>query len=111
MKNYEIFKINEYESYLLLLSNEDIYYLYDEIRTKSNGEKILVDMFFRNGFSFNRFIELIFDDNNQVTTRVINPRYVSEPIKENTHEYFKNNREYLEKSTLSKSIKAFVYSN
>ena len=36
MKNYEIFKINEYESYLLLLSNEDIYYLYDEIRTKTN---------------------------------------------------------------------------
>ena len=70
MKNYEIFKINEYESYLLLLSNEDIYYLYDEIRTKTNGEKILVDMFFRNGFSFNRFIELIFDDDNQVTTRV-----------------------------------------
>lgn len=111
MKNYKIFKINDYESYILLLSNEDIYYLYDEIRKETNGEKILVDMFYRNGFSFNRFIELIFTNSKQVTSRVINPRYVSEPIKENTHEYFKNNSGILEKSTLSKSIKSFVYLN
>ncbi len=109
MKKFMLFKINNYESYVLLLSNEDMYYLYDEIRKVSNKGRVLVDMFYRNGFSFNRFIELIFNKENEVTSRVINPRYVSELIKENTHEYFKQNNEVLESSTLSKSIKKFIY--
>ena len=73
MKKFMLFKINNYESYVLLLSNEDMYYLYDEIRKVSNKGRVLVDMFYRNGFSFNRFIELIFNKENEVTSRVINP--------------------------------------
>ena len=44
MKNYKYFTLNDYESYVLLLSNEDIYFLYDqikkEIKTKT-AEKLI----------------------------------------------------------------------
>lgn len=108
MKSFELFKLNEYESYILLLSNDDIYFLYDKIKKEAKTEKILVDMFYRNGYSFNRFIELIFAEDNNVKTRILNPRCVSENIKGNTHDYFVQNKNLLSKSTLSTSIKNFM---
>lgn len=109
MKNYKYFTLNDYESYVLLLSNEDIYFLYDQIKKEIKTNKVIVDMFYRNGYTFNRFVELIFTDDNKVRSRIINPRLISETIKENTCNYFKTNKESLAKSTLSLNIKNFIY--
>lgn len=111
MKNYKYFTLNDYESYVLLLSNEDIYFLYDQIKKEIKTNKVIVDMFYRNGYTFNRFVELVFTDDNKVRTRIINPRLISETIKENTHNYFKTNKESLDKATLSMNIKNFIYAN
>lgn len=110
MKNYKYFTLNDYESYVLLLSNEDIYFSYDQIKKEIKTNKVIVDMFYRNGYTFNRFVELIFT-NDKVRTRIINPRLISEAIKENTHNYFKTNKESLAKSTLSLNIKNFIYAS
>ena len=84
MKDFRIFKLNEYESYVLLVSNEDIYFLYDKLKKELNNQKIIIDLFYRNGFSFNRFIEIDFNKPQNQKSRIINPRFVSESIKNNT---------------------------
>ena len=108
MKDFKIFKLNEYESYVLLVSNEDIYFLYDQLKQELDNQKIIIDLFYRNGFSFNRFIEMDFNKSQNQKSRIINPRFVSESIKNNTKEYFKNNENLLRKSSLSNGIKEFV---
>ena len=55
MKDFKIFNLNEYESYVLLVSNEDIYFLYDKLKQELDNQKIIIDLFYRNGVSFNRF--------------------------------------------------------
>ena len=100
-----------YLLYVLLLSNNDVYFLYNEIKKEAISDKVMVDMFFRNGYSFNRFIELIFLDDKTVKTRILNPRNVSENIKTNTCDYFSANRNILDKSTLSASIKNFMFAD
>ena len=109
MKNYKYFTLNDYESYVLLLSNEDIYFLYDQIKKEIKTNKVIVDMFYRNGYTFNRFVELLFLENNMVKTRIINPRLVSENVKQNTSNYFNENKDLLNKSTLPKSVKNFIF--
>lgn len=111
MKDFKIFKLNEYESYVLLVSNEDIYFLYDQLKQELDNQKIIIDLFYRNGFSFNRFIEMDFNKSQNQKSRIINPRFVSESIKNNTKEYFKNNENILRKSSLSNGIKEFVLAN
>ena len=111
MKDFRIFKLNEYERYVLLVSNEDIYFLYDKLKKELNNQKIIIDLFYRNGFSFNRFIEIDFNKPQNQKSRIINPRFVSESIKNNTKEYFKNNENLLRKSSLSNGIKEFVLAN
>jgi hypothetical protein len=110
MKKVEYFKINEYLDYILFVSNDDLYFSYEQIRSivKENKKSILIDMFYRNGYSFNRFIELDFTDNSKVESRLVNPRDVSEDIKENTKKYFRNHSELLERSTLVESVKSFI---
>lgn len=110
MKKVEYFKLNEYLDYILLVSNDDLYFSYEKIRNivKGNKKSILIDMFYRNGYSFNRFIELDFTDNSKVESRLVNPRDVSEDIKENTKKYFRNHNDLLERSTLVESVKSFI---
>lgn len=110
MKKVEYFKLNEYLDYILLVSNDDLYFSYDKIKSilKENKRAILVDLFYRNGYSFNRFIELDFTDNSKVESRLVNPRDVSEEIKENTKKYFRNHNDLLERSTLVESVKSFI---
>ena len=48
MKDFQIFKLNEYESYVLLISNEDIYFLYDKLKKVLNNQKIIIDLFYKN---------------------------------------------------------------
>lgn len=110
MEDFKYFKLNSGLEYILLVSNEDPYFLYGEIYDILNSDKktILLDMFYRNGYSFNRFIELIFVKNGKTITRVVNPREVPEDVKINTNAYFNENYNLIEKSTLNKSTKEFI---
>jgi len=113
MKDFEYFKINEYENYVLLTSNKDVYFLYDEIEKilDKNEKIILIDMFYRNGFSFNRFAEVVFRKDEKPFSRIVNMRSVSEDVKNNTKQFFMNHQNLLDISLLSKSIKNFVLSD
>jgi len=110
MKTVEYFRLNEYIDYILFVSNDDLYFSYDKIRNivKDNKKIMLVDLFYRNGYSFNRFIELDFTDDLKVKSRLVNPREVPEDIKENTKKYFKTHYKLLERSTLVESVKNFI---
>lgn len=65
MKDYKIFEFEDDINHNVAFINttEDLYfikdYIYDEL-SKVNGNEfeILVDLFLRNGFSFNRFVLL-----------------------------------------------------
>lgn len=77
---------------------------------KSKNPKILtvvVDLFLRNGFSFNRFVELNFDNGNYKLF-IINPNEIPEVSKENIRKYLKNNINLLENSVLSKKAINFI---
>lgn len=114
MKKYEYLKINNEANidYILAISSEDMYFLYDEIYDKLSKEKgsrfeIIMDLVIRNGFTFNRFILLEFNKN-KVKSSILNPREVSEEIKEKTKSYFQENEYLVLESTLSKSTKDFI---
>ena len=114
MKDLEMLKINESYDYILLTSSRDIYYLYDEIfklfKDLNNGRSsILVDLFYRNGYSFNRFVEIVFSDKTP-TLKIVNPRDIPADINECTKAFFRANKELLNQSTLSRSIKQFILS-
>lgn len=115
MKEYEIFTFEEdvNEIVVFLNTTEDLYFLQDEIiediNTKNNQIKtVLVDLFLRNGFTFNRYILLKFDKNKKCRSFIINPREVSENIKIKIEEYLKNYNELLYSSSLSKKEIDFV---
>ena len=115
MKEYEIFTFEEdvNEIVVFLNTTEDLYFLQDEIiediNTKNNQIKtVLVDLFLRNGFTFNRYILLKFDKNKKCRSFIINPREVSENIKIKIEEYIKNYNELLYSSSLSKKEIDFV---
>ena len=115
MQEYEIFNfyndINE--KVILMTSTEDLYYLQDEIfdnLSKIKGENftVLVDLFLRNGFSFNRFVSLSYKGKNQCKAFIVNPREVSEEIKAKIRSYLKSNINILEKSALSQNTVNFI---
>ena len=65
MKDYEIFKFENdiNQNVAFIKTTEDLYFIKDDIYdelSKVNGNEfeILVDLFLRNGFSFNRFVLL-----------------------------------------------------
>lgn len=114
MKKYEYFKVNNEISidYILPTSTNDVYFLYDEIYEKLSKQKgnrfdIIIDLIIRNGFTFNRFIILEFNEN-KVTSRILNPREVSEEIKKNTKKYLQKNELLLLDSALPKSTIDFM---
>ena len=115
MREYKIFSFNDdiNKNVVLLTSTEDLYFLQDEIYDElsaTNGENftILVDLFLRNGFSFNRFVSLCFKGKNFCRTYIINPREVSDEIKIKIRNYLKSNEIIFEDSALSKNIVDFV---
>ena len=88
MREYEIFIFEEdvNENVVFLNTTEDLYFLQDEImedinNKDSQNKTILVDLFLRNGFTFNRYILLKLDKNNRYRSFIINKREVSERIK------------------------------
>lgn len=83
MKDYEIFKFeNDINEIVVFVTNtEDFYYIQNDIYnelSKTNGKdfSILIDLFLRNGFSFNRFVSLTFEGKEKCSTYIVNPRDV-----------------------------------
>lgn len=118
IKDYEIFSFNneDNENVILLTTTEDLYFLeekiYEELSVK-NGENfsVLVDLFLRNGFSFNRFVTLNYKGKNNVKVSVKNPIDVSEKIKHKIRQYLRQNIDILNNSALSMRTIEFVKNN
>lgn len=114
MKNYKIITYDENSKVIIFINNlDDIYYMYEEIYSefsKKYGKEfsIIIDLFLRNGFSFNRFAMLNFKDETTVDSVIINPGDISEESKRDIRDYLKNNLQLLENSCLTKSMKDFV---
>jgi sugar-specific transcriptional regulator TrmB len=115
MKEYEIFKFENdiNETVVFVTSTEDLYYIQNDIfdeLSKTNGENfsILVDLFLRNGFSFNRFVSLAFKGKNQCLTNIVNPRDVSEDIKLKIRNHLLTHKELLNNSALTKGTINFI---
>lgn len=115
MGEYEVFRFeNESnETVIFINSTEDLYYLQDDIyedlsRTAGQNFKVLVDLFLRNGFSFNRFISLHYEGKDKCQSFIVNPREVSEEVKVRIRNYLRKNMELLNNSALTKSAITFV---
>ncbi len=115
MQEYQIFEFDDdvNQKLVFITSTEDLYYLqndiYDDL-SRTNGEKftVLVDLFLRNGFSFNRFVSLHYKGKEQCRSFIVNPREVSEEIKSKIRSFLKTNVELLNNSALTKSTVNFV---
>lgn len=114
MRDYVIFKLEEeINNVILITSTEDLYYLsndiYEEL-SKTNGVKftVLIDLFLRNGFSFNRFVSLSYESKERYKSFIMNPREVSEEAKWTTKNYLKSHLEVLENSALAESTINFM---
>ena len=118
IKDYEIFSFynEDNEIVILLITTEDLYFLeekiYDELSIKyGENFSVLVDLFLRNGFSFNRFVTLNYKGKDNVKVSVKNPIDVSEKIKYKVRKYLKINIDVLNNSALSTRTIEFVKSN
>ena len=117
MHEFRIFSFDEdkNEDVIFINTTEDLYFVQDSIFnelsiSKGSNFTVLVDLFLRNGFSFNRFVELNFDGNGKCKSFVVNPRDVSDTIKSTINYYLKSNIQLLKDSALTQSIKDFVIS-
>ena len=115
MGEYEVFTFEEdvNETVVFLNTTEDLYFLQDEIiedinNKNSQAKTVLVDLFLRNGFTFNRYILLKFDKDKRCRSFIINPREVSEKIKIKIEDYLRNHNELLYSSSLSKKEIEFI---
>lgn len=115
MKEYIIFnfqdKINE--SIVFMNTVEDMYYfiedIYDEIsKVKGTKFSVVIDLFLRNGFSFNRFIMLQFNGKEKYNTFVMNSYEVPDSVKREIKQYLKTNNKLLEESALDSKTIEFV---
>lgn len=118
MKEYEIFKFEEdVDKYIVLIkSTEDLYFLeddiYEEMKEKCGSKfSIIIDLFLRNGFSFNRFVLLNYNDKDNKKSYIINPREISEQIKYKVRSYLIENEELLTNSALPKYTIEFMKNN
>ena len=114
MREFQYFKFNNNidSDYVLLTSTEDAYFLYDDMYAQLSAEKgecfsIILDLILRNGYAFNRFVLLDFY-RNKVVSKIINPREVSEEVKNNTKQFLQKNRDLLLDSALSSSVMNFI---
>jgi hypothetical protein len=114
VQEYVTFKLDdEINDVILITSTEDLYYIQDDIYDDlsiTNGDKftVLIDLFLRNGFSFNRFVSLSYEGKGQCRSFIINPREVSEEVKMIIKNYLKSHLEILENSALAKSAINFM---
>jgi len=115
MKGYRIFRFDnsDIENVVFVTSTEDLYSLqsdiYNEISaTHGKNFSVLVDLFLRNGFSYNRFVSLHFKGRNQCRSYIVSPGDVSEDIKLKIKQYLITHPLLLYKSALTKSTINFV---
>lgn len=115
MKEYEVFKFCDdiNENVVFLKTTEDLYFLQEDIFNSINKEKnknlnVLVDLFLRNGYSFNRYVLMMFNERGECKTFIINPREVSERIKNCIKNYIKLNANILYQSSLSEKEIEFI---
>lgn len=114
MKEYVRFQIeNEDNEILLLTTTDDLYYFIDEIyielsKTLGKDFSVFVDMLLRNGFSFNRFVMLRFENENSWSSFIVNPRDISENLKCEVINYIRKHEELLNNSALSESAINFI---
>lgn len=117
MQDFIDFRLdNETNNIILLISTEDLYYLQDGIydylsKTKGESFTVVVDLFLRNGFSFNRFVLLQYNAKDKCKTFIINPREISDEGKASIRNYLRCHEELLKNSSLSKKAINFILSN
>lgn len=114
--DYKIFSLEE-ENYdiILLTTIEDPYFILTDIYDAylANGKSrfsVVLDLFLRNGYSFNRFALIEFTSKDEYTTKVINARVVSEKAKLQIKYFLSKNENLLLDSSLSSRIIDFVLS-
>ncbi len=115
MKEYEIFNFKEDigNDFIFMNTVEDIYYFIDEIYDDLSKEKgkqfsVIVDLFLQNGFSFNRFIMIKFDNKKKYHSFIVNSQEISDIIKKKINQYLKTHNELLEESALDRRTIEFV---
>lgn len=115
MKEYEIFKFDENinNNFIFMNTVEDIYYFMEEIYDdlyKMNGKKfsVIIDLFLQNGFSFNRYIMVQFEDKNKYQSFIVNSQEIPDVIKRKINQYLKIHNELLEESALDRKTIEFV---
>lgn len=115
MKEYIIFNFKDKanESIVFMNTLEDMYYfiedIYDELsKVKGTKFSVVIDLFLRNGFSFNRFVMLQFDGKEKYNTFVINSYEISDNVKREIKQYLKTNNKLLEESALDSKTIEFV---
>ena len=111
--NIFTFEDEDYKEVVLVNSIDDLYYLQNDIfavLSKTKGDKftVLVDLFLRNGFSYNRFVSLVYNGPSHCKSFLVNSRDVSETIKSRVRIYLASNVELLNNSALTKTIVAHV---
>lgn len=117
MEEYKIFEFDDdvNDKVVFITSTEDLYFLQDDIynelsKTYGDNFTILVDLFLRNGFSFNRFVSLSYNGIEHCQSFIVNPREVSEGIKLKISNYLKMHSNLLGNSALSQSTVNFIES-
>jgi len=117
MEEYKIFEFDDdvNDKVVFITSTEDLYFLQDDIynelsKTYGDNFTILVDLFLRNGFSFNRFVSLSYNGIEHCQSFIVNPREVSERIKLKISNYLKMHSDLLSNSALTQSTVNFIES-
>lgn len=116
MKEYEMFSLEEENrDIIFLISLEDPYFIFDSIYeelsvTRGSCFSVTVDMFLRNGYSFNRYILIEFSSKEDYKTKLINSRDISDKAKYCVKRFLMKNNKYLIDSALSKRTIDFVMS-
>lgn len=114
MKEYEVFFFEDEvnKNYIFLNNVDDLYFVIEDIydnlsKTQGNKFSVLVDLFLRNGYSFNRYVLLNFEEGNYNSV-IINPNDVSETSKKKIKQYLKTNVDILNNGTLTNSTISYV---
>ncbi len=115
MKEYEIFNFEENinNNFVFMNTVEDIYYFIEEIYNdlyKTRGQKfsVIIDLFLQNGFSFNRFIMIRFEDKNRYKSFIVSSQEIPDVIKRKINQYLKSHNELLEESALDRKTIEFI---
>lgn len=111
-KRFE-FENEDYLDVILLTDVEDLYFTQEDIYETLSPKKgesfsILIDMFLRNGYSFNRYTLLEYNGPRKIKSYLVNSRDVSENIKKCVKSYLIENTDLLYDSSLTENAINYV---